>query len=115
MKALAAAGVAIAALVHVQAPAPARLQVVAQEYRFGLSRLHLHAGLAVIELDNFGQDPHDLRVQRAGAKHVAGTGIVAPGQRADLTVRLTPGRYSFWCSLANHRQLGMHAELIVTP
>lgn len=95
--------------------APARLQVVAREYSFSLSRLHLKAGQAVIELANFGQDPHDLRLQRQGAHHVAGIGVVAPGERKDLTVVLRPGRYSFWCSIANHRKLGMQAVLVVTP
>ena len=114
MKVLAAAGAVVAALVHTQAPPVSRLQVVAKEYSYTLSRLHLHAGTAVIELDNFGQDPHDLRVQRIGAKHIAGLGQIAPGGRGDLTVKLAPGRYSFWCSLANHRQLGMNAILIVT-
>lgn len=114
MKLLAAVGVLAAALAHPHAASFSRLQVVAREYSFGFSRLQIHAGQATIELDNFGQDPHDLRVQRVGAKHIAGLGTIAPGKRGDLTVRLAPGRYSFWCSIANHRQLGMHALLIVT-
>ena len=95
-------------------PAPARVQVVAKEFSFSLSRQHVRAGSAVIELANFGQDPHDLRIQRVGATHVAGTPVVAPGDRADLTVRLVPGRYSLWCSVADHRQRGMRATLVVT-
>jgi plastocyanin len=96
------------------APAPARLQVVAREYSFSLSRVRVHAGAAVIELANFGQDVHDLRLQRIGSKHIAGLGDVAAGGRGDLTVKLAPGRYSFWCSIANHRRLGMHTTLVVT-
>jgi len=94
--------------------APSRVQVVGREYSFSLSRVRVHSGTAVIELANFGQDLHDLRVQRVGAKHIAGLGVVAPGARADLTVNLGPGRYSFWCSVANHRRLGMHTTLVVT-
>jgi len=109
-----AAAILLAPLVHAASPAPAQVQVVAREYSFALSRLHVKAGSAVIELANFGQDPHDLRLQRVGARHVAGLGVVAPGQRADLSLRLAPGRYSLWCSIANHRQLGMHAVLVVT-
>jgi len=90
------------------------MQVVAHEFSFTLSRTTLKPGTAVIELANFGQDVHDLRVQRIGAKHVAGLGEVAAGARGDLTVRLAPGRYSFWCSVANHRKLGMHTTLVVT-
>ena len=95
------------------AAAPARVQVVAREYSFALSRVRVHAGTTVIELANFGQDPHDLRVQRIGARHIAGLGVVSPGRRGDLTVKLAPGRYSFWCSVADHRARGMRATLIV--
>ncbi len=93
--------------------APARVQVVAKEFSFGLSRVGVKAGPAVIELANFGQDPHDLRLQRAGARHIAGIGEVAPGRRRQLSLKLAPGRYSLWCSVANHRQLGMRATLVV--
>jgi plastocyanin len=96
------------------ASAPSRVQVVAREFSFSLSRLRVHSGSAVIELANFGQDVHDLRVQRIGSKHIAGLGDVSAGGRGDLTVRLVPGRYSFWCSVANHRKLGMHTTLVVT-
>ena len=114
MKLALVAGILVAPLLHASTPAPAQMQVVAREYSFTLSRLHVKAGRAVIELANFGQDPHDLRLQRRGARHVAGLGVVAPGQRADLTLKLAPGRYSLWCSVANHRQLGMRATLVVT-
>jgi plastocyanin len=93
--------------------APARMQVVAREFSFSLSRTRLPAGQAVIELANFGQDPHDLRLQRVGARHIAGTPVVAPGSRAELAVKLLPGRYSLWCSVANHRARGMRATLVV--
>jgi plastocyanin len=97
-----------------RAPAPSRMQVVAREFSYTLSRTRLKPGQAVIELANFGQDLHDLRVQRIGAKHVAGLGVLSPGRRGELTVKLVPGRYSFWCSVANHRQLGMRTTLVVT-
>jgi plastocyanin len=96
-----------------QAPAPVRAQVVAREFSYSLSRTKVKAGTAVIELANFGQDAHDLRVQRIGARHVAGTPVVQPGARAELTLKLRPGRYSFWCSVADHRARGMRATLIV--
>jgi plastocyanin len=92
---------------------PARMQVVAREFSFQLSRAHLRPGRVVIELANFGQDAHDLRVQRVGARHVAGTHVVQPGARAELTLTLRPGRYRFWCSVADHRARGMRANLVV--
>jgi plastocyanin len=93
--------------------APARMQVVAHEFSFTLSRTTLKQGTAVIELANFGQDAHDLRLRRVGARHVAGTRVVEAGDRAELTVRLRPGRYSFWCSVADHRARGMRGTIVV--
>lgn len=93
--------------------APARMQVVAREFSFSLSRTQLKAGSAVIELANFGQDPHDLRLQRVGARHIAGTRVVAPGARTELAVTLRRGRYLLWCSVADHRARGMRATLVV--
>jgi plastocyanin len=117
VKALVAALLATAALAPgaAGAAAPARLQVVAHEFSFTLSRQHVRAGLVTIELQNLGEDAHDLRLQRAGARHVSGLGVVQAGQVEDATLKLAPGRYSLWCSLGNHRQLGMVAALVVTP
>ena len=105
---------ATAGLLHAASPAPTRLQVGAQEFSFTLSQLHVKAGPAVVELVNYGQDAHDLRLQRKGSKHIAGIGTVAAGEFADLSLRLAPGRYSLWCSVANHRALGMRATLVVS-
>ena len=95
-------------------PSPTRIQVVAREYSFVLSRLRVKAGPAILELVNDGQDAHDLRIQRQGARHIGGIGTVPSGSYRDLSLKLVPGRYSLWCSLANHRALGMTATLIVT-
>jgi plastocyanin len=110
VKALAAV---LAGTIALGGAGPARMQVVAREFSFSLSRTRLPAGQAVIELANFGQDPHDLRLQRIGARHIAGTRVVGPGTRAELSVKLLPGRYSLWCSVANHRARGMRATLVV--
>jgi len=94
-------------------PAPARIQVSAKEFYYVLSRNSVKAGQAIIELANFGEDPHDLRIQRIGARHVGGTPEVQPGDYYDLSLRLRPGRYRLWCSIGNHRRLGMQAVLTV--
>lgn len=102
-------------LLHAASPPPSRIQVVAREYSFVLSRLRVKAGPAIVELVNDGQDAHDLRLQRQGSRHIAGIGTVASGRYRDVSLKLAPGRYSLWCSLADHRALGMSATLIVTP
>jgi len=122
VRAALAAGVAAAAfLAPIASPAsppkvfPNRVQVVAKEFYFALSRRSVPAGPAIVELVNFGQDEHDLRMQRVGGAHIAGTPIVEPGDYFDLSITLLPGKYLLWCSIANHRALGMQATLIVTP
>jgi plastocyanin len=90
-----------------------RVQVAAKEYSFTLSRRSVKAGPAIVELVNFGEDPHDLRLERVGGTHVYRTPTLQPGAYYDLSLRLLPGRYRLWCSIANHRALGMQAMLTV--
>jgi hypothetical protein len=93
---------------------PARIQVVAEEYSFALSRRTIMSGRAAIELTNFGQDPHDLHLRRlAPGAPTLKLPQVRPGQQAELRVRLAPGRFVLWCSLADHRARGMEARLTV--
>ncbi len=115
--AIAAATVA-ALLLAAPGPAtvnPARVQVSAKEFFFALSRGTVVAGPAIVELVNFGQDPHDLRMERLGGGRLWKTPLVYPGAYYDLDVKLVPGRYRLWCSIANHRALGMQAVLKVVP
>ena len=51
-------------------PPPARVQVVAQEFRYALSRQTIKAGWAIIELRNMGQDAHDLVLRRVDGTRV---------------------------------------------
>ena len=95
------------------APPPARVQVVAQEFRFELSRVRIRAGEAIVELRNAGQDAHDLRMRRVGGTRVYRWPVTQAGGVVDETVRLVPGRYVLWCSIADHRALGMTATLVV--
>ena len=111
--ALLAATLALAVPAAAAVPPPARVQVVAKEFSLSLSRPSVKAGAAVVELANFGEDPHDLRLQRIGGTKVYGTPVVQPGGVYDLSVRLLPGRYRFWCSLGDHRARGMVATLLV--
>ncbi|HEY2940148.1 MAG TPA: hypothetical protein VGJ27_10070 [Gaiellaceae bacterium] len=95
------------------AAAPARLQVVAREFSLTLSRQKLKAGPAIVELVNFGDDAHDLRLRRIGGTRIRAIATVLPGGHAALRARLQPGRYVLWCSIADHRARGMHAPLLV--
>lgn len=95
-------------------PAPARLQVSADEFSLALSRASLKSGPAIVELVNYGEDDHDLALRRvARGALTRRIGIVHPGRTGDLEARLLPGTYRLWCTLAGHRARGMTATLVV--
>ncbi|SFL33336.1 cupredoxin domain-containing protein [Geodermatophilus ruber] len=70
-------------------------------------------GTYSVEVTNEGSATHDLVVERDG-QEVAATDSIAPGQSATLTVTLEPGDYVFYCSIGNHRAMGMEAPVTVT-
>jgi hypothetical protein len=96
-----------------QAAAPARLLVSAQEFRLTLSRASIKAGPAIVQLQNFGQDDHNLNLQRIGGTRVYAIDTVSPGNVGELDAKLPPGKYRLWCSIADHAARGMKATLLV--
>ncbi len=112
---LAGALVVPAAIAHAQR-SPSRLFVAADEWSLVLSRSSIAPGKTVIQFQNRGEDPHDLRIRPIGAVGslgVAGVGEVRPSGLQALKLRLAPGRYRLWCSLPGHRAKGMRAVLRV--
>jgi hypothetical protein len=86
-------------------PSPTQLQLQ-------LSRATLPAGAAIVEQYNAGEDPHDLILERQGV--VAFTfPTLDPGLNQRQTFNLARGTWTFFCSLLNHRELGMQATLTV--
>lgn len=94
---------------------PARVQVGADEFRYTLSRQTIKAGPAIVQLVNYGEDEHDLRLRRAGGTRVYSIRKVRPGALGELETRFLPGRFTLWCSLGDHRKRGMTATLVVRP
>jgi hypothetical protein len=92
---------------------PARLGVASSEFHLVLSRGSVKAGRVIVQLQNKGEDVHDLQLRRIGGKRTYAFPLTSPGERASQTLKLLPGRYRLWCSVANHAQLGMQAVLRV--
>jgi plastocyanin len=116
----AAAALACAALAPPAAPGsappkpPTRVLVRAQEFDLLLSRLRVDPGSAVIQYYNDGEDSHDLVVQRAGDPDAVAIPELPPGELGEIGLELRRrSRYVMWCSLPNHRELGMEATLRV--
>lgn len=95
-------------------PSPARLQVTADEFTLVLSRPSIRAGKAIVELVNVGEDEHDLALRRIGKGAITRRiRTVEPGEVGELLARLRAGRFTLWCTLADHRARGMQAALTV--
>jgi len=105
---------ALALLLASASLAPARVQVGADEFSLWLSRSRLHAGPAIVQLVNYGEDEHDLALRRqaAGARTYR-LRPTLPRHVREQELRLAPGRYALWCTLADHRARGMRATLVV--
>lgn len=98
----------------VAAPPVARLGVVAREWSLVLSRTTLPAGAALIELQNRGEDAHNLRIERADGAGVD-VPLAEPGEVKSAAATLTAGDYRLFCALPGHDAAGMHAALTVSP
>lgn len=93
---------------------PRYLGVTAREYTLVLSRGLLGAGAQTIELDNRGEDPHDLVIRPEGSAVVLyDFDEVESGHVQTWPTALAAGRYELVCSIAGHEALGMKASLEV--
>jgi len=108
-----AAAAAVLAAGSASASTPGRLGVTATEFHLTLSRASVKKGRVLIQLQNAGEDVHDLRVRRIGGTRTYAFPLTSPGKNVTRSLRLLPGRYRLWCSVANHAQLGMRAVLRV--
>jgi plastocyanin len=106
----------LAGALPAEAAAPlGRVQVVAVEFHYRLSRVRVPAGQVRIELANFGQDEHNLTLRKVGTTKVMTIPGALPGTRETSTFRLRPGLYVLKCTMADHAMLGMKAQLRVVP
>lgn len=91
-----------------------RLGVTAKEFKLTLSRTSLTPGDALVQLQNAGEDPHDLHIEPAGGGALAADfPETDPRTQHQERVTFAPGTYKLYCSLPGHDALGMHATLTV--
>lgn len=91
---------------------PERLLVTAREYSLTLSQARIGGGEAIVQLYDYGEDPHDLRLQRDGGSRIFELGTVLPGEVGELRLRLKRrSSYRLWCSFSDHAARGMVATL----
>lgn len=100
-----------------QPPPPAggparRIAVAGSEFRFRLPQERLSAGRYTFVLRNEGQVEHDLVVEGPNVEDAA-TEVIGPGESSSVTVDLSAGSYTLYCSVPGHREAGMETELSV--
>ncbi len=100
-------------------PPPRRVSVkaedaIAEDFSFSLSRSFVVAGEVTVELNNQGQDPHNLNVRLEGSGDPPlEVGEAGPGEGRIGRFDLSPGTYRLWCSLPQHEEWGMKVDLEV--
>ena len=70
------------------------------------------SGNVTIDFDNKQALQHDVTVADSSGKVLGATDLVSSGT-ATTTVNLTPGSYTFYCSVPGHREAGMQGTLTV--
>ena len=89
------------------------LSVSEADFSIKLESGDLPAGDYTITVKNDGHATHDLVVEQNGSD-VAKSDAIGPGDSATFTVTLEPGRYVFYCSIGNHRAMGMETDVTVS-
>jgi plastocyanin len=91
------------------------LGVKAVEYSYTLSRPEVSAGEVIVELNNQGEDPHNLVLEHEGTGdpelEIPSTPSIS---QASARFNLAPGTYRLYCSLYKHEAKGMQATLVVS-
>ncbi len=87
---------------------PSRSRVVLDEWTVQSSYIVMKAGPLEFNVDNVGEDDHNLSI-----KGRDDTVAVPPGESAQLNVTLDPGTYTLYCSLPEHEGRGMRTTLTV--
>jgi plastocyanin len=81
---------------------------------FDPKTLSAKAGTVTITMDNPSADsqPHAVAVEGPG--DVAASGAIAqPGGTSKVSLKLKPGKYTFYCPVDGHRAAGMEGTLTV--
>lgn len=89
------------------------LRVALSEYRVKPQDVRASAGELIIYVHNYGRLTHDLVISQHG-QTIGSTTPLFPGQSTELTVELSPGRYSMASTILSDQALGAYGTLIVT-
>jgi len=84
-----------------------------KDFSISLDEDSLKAGSYTITVKNDGNATHDLAVEEDGTTK-AKSDSIGPGESTTLKVDLDAGKYVFYCSIGNHRAMGMETTVTVS-
>ena len=100
---------------HAAAPAKQAIDVQETEFKIQLpANTELkQGGEYTFVVHNAGKIQHDLVFEGPNLAGTHRTALIDPGGEAKLTVALSTGSYTLYCSVDSHRQAGMATKLVV--
>jgi uncharacterized cupredoxin-like copper-binding protein len=90
------------------------VSAIETEYQIVLSQARFTPGTYTFDVENHGQLTHSLEVIGPGTGRRVLSKNIAPGQSADLTVRLRAGTYELICPIDHHARRGMSVTIRVS-
>ncbi|MBA2811015.1 cupredoxin domain-containing protein [Streptomyces sp. KM273126] len=93
-------------------PGTIRVDVKLVDYKVEPSRSTLKAGVYTFVARNAANQDHALEIEGHGLDRRTKT--LAPGESANLTVKLKDGKYEAYCPIDSHKELGMKTVLTVS-
>lgn len=93
--------------------APALQADAGGQLKFNTTSLTAAAGTVHISFTNHAPEGHNLTLVKGTGSSVVGATPTFTGGSRTLTVKLTPGTYTYFCSVPGHRMAGMQGTLTV--
>jgi len=88
-----------------------KLAASPNELAFDTTSLTTKVGEVTIDFENPAALEHDVKIEQNG-KQIGGTETIRES-KTTATVELSPGTYTFYCSVPGHREAGMEGTLVV--
>ena len=93
-------------------PGGTTLSVTEWEYAINFAAFTITPGTYTVEVANHGKMSHDLNIKGPGVTNWRSP-TLSPGTTGRLAVTLQRGTYELWCSIDNHKALGMDNRIHV--
>lgn len=86
------------------------IEIEASNYAFSIDKITASEGTALLLTITSTQGTHDFVIEELGVS----SGMLPVGEPVQINVPTDrPGTYEFYCSVGNHREMGMKGTLVI--